>query len=61
MSTLGGIPEPAKYTPDNLINASGCRVAAAAAAVGDALAVLSNCTLRVSHSDDGSSLRTIHP
>lgn len=37
------------------------RVAAAAAAVGDALAVQSNCTLHVSHCDDGSSLRTIRP
>lgn len=37
------------------------RVAIAAAAVADALAIQSNCTLCVSHSDDGWPLRTIHP
>lgn len=37
------------------------RVAIAAAVVTDALAIQSNCTLCVSHFDDGWPLRTIHP
>lgn len=36
-------------------------VALAAAVVADALAIQSNCTLCVSHSDDGWPLWTIHP
>lgn len=36
-------------------------VAIAAAVVTDALAIQSNCTLCVSHFDDGWPLRTIHP
>lgn len=36
-------------------------VAMVAAAVADALAIQSNCTLCVSHYDDGWPLRTIHP